>query len=469
MGLTLTNHTTSLMVIPLFGVYLYVTERKMLLDIKRLTAGFAFFVLGLTPLLYLPIASSKNPAIDWGNPETLTNFIRVISRHQYQDQTRQTFQTFASQFSVFCSDLLTKQWFPAILLFAIVGFWALFRYKRSYSWFFLVFLAFTMPITTYMTNFDVTTPAAAFENKALVSVFYIPAYMLIAILIGIGLFYLVSFMKTPSKVPFYLIAAALPIVLGGSAIAKNYTEVSMHDYFFARDYADNIFSTLPPNSLLMVDWDPFSFPMMYYQFVEHKRPDLVVLDQQLLKRTWFLHWLSMYHPDFVRAAKPEVDAFLAAVAPFENNSAYNGDFIQQRYLAMIDAFIDRTSGAGHGVYFTYMPEPGILRSYHLEPQFSAYRYTAAASLDTAVSDTSLKLDHYVRAGTTGDRMAKYLRGYYGNQFAMRGIQFLTIGDTIRATPCFEKALRFFDDNTQQAQFVEQKLSAIWASSPHRPQ
>ena len=283
-GFALANHTTSLMLVPLLGVYLIIFERKLLLDWGMLLQSGFFFVLGLTPFTYLPLASRKHPMVDWGNPENLTNFIRVVTRHQYHYGTKQTLESFTAQFSVFCSDLLIRQWLPFVLLFAVAGVFFLYQKNRRFFYFALAALLFTMPITTWMTNFDVTTPASAFENKALVSVFYIPAYMIAAILMGTGLFGLIAFTGVQWSVPITL-GVCLPLATAGSALVQTMPKVTMHKYTFAQDYCDNVFNTLPKNALYFVNWDPFNFPLMYYQYVEKKRPDLLVLDQLLLRRS----------------------------------------------------------------------------------------------------------------------------------------------------------------------------------------
>ncbi|MDD5673853.1 MAG: DUF2723 domain-containing protein [Chitinivibrionales bacterium] len=461
LGLTLTNHTTSLMLIPLFGVYLFLTERGLLLDVKMLLKSIMFFVLGLTPLLYLPIAALRKPIVNWGNPATLKDFIWTITRHQYQDTgPQQTLETFLPQFMVYVKELLIKQWLPIVLASAIFGAIMLFRRNKPYFLFSLSFLFFSMPVTTWMTNFDVTTPSVAFEQKALVSVFYIPAYLFLAILAGIGMFYLVSLVKIRKTAICAAVALVLPLATAAGAIAKNYSALNMHAYYFAQDYADNIFNSLPKNSLLFVNWDPFTFPLMYYQFVEHKRPDILVLDQLLLKRSWYVQWLKDHYPAFVKPSESAVKAFLQAVAPFENKAPYNGEIIQQCYIGMINAFIDSKISRGNSVYFAYIPEADILRNYHLEPIFSAYKYTQNTQPDTTVNASVIKLAGFTDKNANRDRMADYIRGYYGNLYGLRAMQCATLGNMVKAKEYFTTARKLFDDTSQQAAFIDRQILKI---------
>jgi hypothetical protein len=455
MGLSLTNHTTSAMLIPLFGIYLILTERKIYGDVRLLLKSFGVFLLGLTPFLYLPVAARRGPIINWGDPGNVTNFIRVITRHQY-GQTPRTMGGFLTQFYVFMSELLTQQWFPAVLAFAIAGLIVLFKKNRPFFWFALAFLLFSMPIMTFMTNFDVTTPAVASEHRALVSVFYIPAYLFLSLLMGAGLFYALTFVF-PSSPGLLAGAILLPTLALAGSCARNFARVNLHGYFCAREYSDNIFRTLPEHSLLLVHWDPFSFPLMYYQYVERKRPDLLVLDQMLLKRTWYVEGLRRHYPAFAKQCGKEINAFLSEVAPFESKKAYNGESLQRRYIGMINAFIDATLKRDRGVYCTYTPEAAIMREYRLEPVFSAYKFVKGDRIDTTLSDTACRLSAFTDKRFPNDRMKKYFREYYGNLYGLRAMVYETRGSAGKARDCYRTARALFIDGSPQAAFIDSKL------------
>ena len=44
---------------------------------------FCFFVLGLMPYFYIPIAARSNAIINWNKADNLKNFIRLITRADY--------------------------------------------------------------------------------------------------------------------------------------------------------------------------------------------------------------------------------------------------------------------------------------------------------------------------------------------------------------------------------------------------
>lgn len=456
-GLALTNHTTSLMFVPLVGIFILIFGKKLLLNRKVLFKSIIFYILGLTPYIYLPIASAKNPVLDWGNPENLTNFINVITRQQYNDGTKQTLEGFIAQFGFFCSDLLIKQWMPLVLLFAAAGLFFLFQKNRSVFYFVLCVLFFAMPVTIWMTNIDIASPTEGIENKAVVTVFYIPAYLVTAILIGIGLFRLITCFNIKIRLYAWLTGISLILLSGGLAIARTMPEVTMRRHTFARDYCDNVFNLMPEDALYFVDMDPFYFPTMYYQFVEKKRPDLIIFNQNMLRRSWYINWIRNFYPEFAKLSDREINLFLKAVAPFENRESYDGEYIEKCYISMINAFIDSKLKINHSVYFSYVPEANIMRSNLLDPQLVAYKYTKGPP-DITINDERMTLSSFKNNNIRKDRMAECVSYYYGNLFTYHGFSLESLGDTVKAYDYFRKALPLFNPKSKNAQYIAKRLS-----------
>jgi hypothetical protein len=234
-------------------------------------------------------------------------------------------------------------------------------------------------------------------------------------------------------------------------------EVSMRHFTCARDYCDNAAAVMPPQSLYFVNWDPFCFPLYYYQNVLKQRPDLVVVDQQLLRRSWYVRGLREHRPEFAGRVRREINAFLDAVAPFEDRRPYDGIRLQNCYIAMIDAMIDSTLARGNSVYFSFVPEPAIMRSYQLESQLVSYKYGRGGP-DRSVTDAGLTMAGFIDTVACRDRMARHVREYYGNMYGMRGLLLEGAGDRAAARECFGKALRFFDPHSPQARFAGAKAA-----------
>jgi len=460
LGLTITNHSTSFMLIPIFGIFILLVNWRILLNVRLLLKGALFFILGLTPFLYLPLASKRNPFMDWGNPENYTNFIRTITRSQYSFYEHQSFPKFFAEFGFYFNKLLVEQWFPLILIFAVLGLFILFRNNRKIFWFVLVFLIFSIPVVTYMTDFDIRGNSfVAKENGELVSVFYIPSYMIISILTAIGLFFLFSFLKT-SKYVYYIIVFIV-VTLSLLSPAMNFKKNDMSRYRFPQEYSDNLFKLAGKNAIVFYNWDPFGFPFFYYQYVEKKRTDLVVIDQMLLKRSWYISVLqNHYYNEIFLPSKNAFDNFLYAVAPFEAKEKYDGSFIEYNYINMINSIIDSAFAKGKEVYFTYVPQPNILRNYKLEPLFAAYKLHNKPPFISNYRFEDFKYAEFTNPRYSGDRMAGYIRDFYAELIISRANLFENMTLYYDANLLYKKALLFTRNNKQLTGHLHTKISEM---------
>lgn len=416
-GLGLSNHHSMLVLIPVFALYALLVDRRFFASWKNLAAGVGALVAGLLPYLYLPLASLANPVLDWGNPENLTNFFRTISRHQYVMGNTQTVSGYMAQLGSL-GDLMVAQWIPVCLVLAIVALGVLYRRNRLYFVFSVVFLLFTGPITTFLTNFDLSGPApVAAENRALSSVFYIPLYLYLSVLFGIGLFWVAGFFRRfgSSRMAGPALIVVLPLVLG----FPNFSAVDMDDYYLTEDYVDNLFGVVQPNGVVIAHWDPFYFPLNYYQWVEKRRTDVVALDQQLLRRSWYIDMMRRNEPEFMALAGAEVDAFLAAVKPFEEGDPYDGDFIQAKYEGMIRALVDRAYESGRPVYLTFPADESTHPGYRSESVVAAWRLHKSVVQPSSVNLDDLRFRGLQGKTNSRDRWRDVFRLYYGQHFLER--------------------------------------------------
>lgn len=466
LGLTLSNHTTSMMFLPILFIFALLEDRKFILKPQALLGGAGFLLLGLTPYLYLPFASARNPWMDWGNPENWTNFIRTVSRHQYGLGGNRYLSGFLSQFKAYLG-FLSEQWMPVFLLLALVGLFVLFKHRRIYFYFSLVFLIFAAPITTYLTDFDVSTadPFVAAENKALVSVFYIPSYIYLALLMGVGFYYIAAFIYATLKsnqlagYGLAFLTVALPL---GFAF-PNYQKLDMSRYYFTEDYAENLFKVVEKDGIVIANWDPFYFPLNYYQFVEGRRPDVVAIDQELLRRSWYIKWLKEHYPKVVELAPKEIEEFLSAVKPFEEGQPYDSNFIQAKYVAMINALIDGGYENGRPVYFAIYRRPlppGVATGYAAEPMGVVFRLRKDADGVTPLNIGELQFRYFFDDSVPKDRMAEMMQQYYATLMLNRAQYIERVGESRLALKYYELAKLFFTGQpriTSQIDAVMKKL------------
>jgi hypothetical protein len=313
-----------------------------------------------------------------------------------------------------------------------------------------------------LTNFDVSShPMLRVENGALVSVFYIPSYMLISIFMAIGFVFLLTRIK--AKRTYFFIAAYVILILPLANIFNNYSRVDMRNYHYPQKYVENVFSVASKDALVMGDWDIYCFPFFYYQFVEDQRKDIISIDITLLKRSWYIQWLKNYYPDFMNQSDAEVEQFLNALAPFEDRERYNGKLIQQTYEDMIHSFVQKHIASGKDVYFTNVNKESaaILKNYPRESLLVAYKIPTTDTL-TTIEYKNVELKYFLNDPNSSDRVLPNLRKYYGTLLFYRAHTFEQIGALDEAFKYYSYALPFFKDDSKTEQILINKINQISA-------
>ncbi len=120
------------------------------------------------------------------------------------------------------------------------------------------------------------------------------------------------------------------------------------------DYVQDTFAEIGPSGLLLTrDWQLYS-PALYLQQIEGLRPDLTVIDTELLRHGWYFDLLHKLYPDLMASVAAEEQVFLALRDAWEQGDIPEDDpriaQLQDAYVALIDAFMARTASAGQPVH-----------------------------------------------------------------------------------------------------------------------
>lgn len=273
-GLSYGSHPITLGFIPPF-VYFFWLNRRTLLTHRRffVTLAAAFLFSGLLPYLYIPLRSLQNPPLDWGDPQTLSSFLRHITASHWTAGEASKFGIFQPAFleNLSTAALLTwKQFhFPGLLL-AITGVAYLFRKKKIFSWLLLLGFVSTLAVAGSYRTGEV-------EN------WLTPAWLILSVWMGAGLFAVVGrFKKRP-----VLWAVALSAVLAFFPLVLNYPRLDRSQNYYAEDYGRNLLENLPLNSILLLTGDAPLSSTVFIQQVLGERQDVCVFQKDALYRAWY--------------------------------------------------------------------------------------------------------------------------------------------------------------------------------------
>ena len=429
-GLSLTNHHTAVLFGPLILLIWTIKESKIFIHWKgvvlarKAVTGVILFSLGLLPYLYLPLASLRQPVIDWGNPETPWRFWDLVSRGQYglDWAAERSVALYLAQLGLQV-ELLFEQFHPLLVFLGLWGVVHVWRRSWAHRSLLIGYLLFTGPVMAFVTDADLLTtdPMILIEEKSAVSVWYLPLFLMWGALIAVGTVRIVAGLARRAARPTVAWLCAVPLlVLIFFSGARTQAMEGQSQAVFAGQYVENIFTLAEPRALVLGNWDPFVFPLMYAQAVEHKRQDVVVLDTQLLRLSWYIEMMQRWYPDFMARAAPEIDGFLEAVQPLEEGTSYAPELIQATFVRMLKALI-AIGHADGSVYVAFHPrmrnfEPVLAEDFDLESCLVAFKLKRKGTGSSDCDRRSYNLTGMIETQNSRifpmDRMAKMVRSYY---------------------------------------------------------
>ena len=318
------NHMTTLLIIP--GVaYLYLKKNGFT---SKSIKQILFMLLIFFPVLiliysYLPIRALQAPAMNWGNPIEWERIIRHISGQQYQVWLFSSTEAAAKQFNYFVGNLINE--FVLSLLIAIAGILASFVYARKFFIFnIIVFLSTVL----YSINYDIND----------IDSYFLLAYIALAFFAVFGIVQLILF-TTKYKLQILMPISVL-VLFSGIQFYSNYDDVNQRNNFIYEDYTKTILNTLPKNSIVFsYQWDYFISASYYFQLVENYRKDIVVIDKELLRRSWYYNQLNTNHPTLLTGISSDVNQFKDALKPFEREEQFNANLLENLFRRIMTGLV----------------------------------------------------------------------------------------------------------------------------------
>ena len=332
LALGFSNHMTTLLVLPAIAYLFFSKLGFNKSSIKKLLMMIALFL----PILfivyaYLPIRALQQPVINWGNPIDLERILRHISGKQYQVWLFSSMEAAKKQFGYFFSSLTEE--YNIALIPIIVGFF--FSYIYSKRIFTLLSILFASTVL-YSINYDIVD----------IDAYFLLAYISLAFFSAFGIVKLYSLLKLTNHNNLVLGIVSLIFIIIFASF--NFRKVDQSNTNIFRDYAKSLINSTEKKSIILsYQWDFFISASYYFQNVEGFRKDVVIIDKELLRRSWYFNQLRRNYPEILSGLENEMKMFLDALKPFERSENYNSQLLESLYrqimTKLITANIDKFS------------------------------------------------------------------------------------------------------------------------------
>lgn len=298
LGLGLTNHHTLIFLgMPALACMAWLELPR--LTPRRLALATAWFVAGLLPYVYLPIAAAAHPPATWGDPTTMSGFLTHLLRREYG-----TFQlasgdvgsggTALPRIAQLARRFAITTGFAGPIL-AVAGLAAAPRgTPRRLAWLWAAILVFYVVVFSALANVRLDDPLHVTVQER----FWQQAVVVGSALAGVGM---ASLAKRAGFAARWLPPAAA-LAAAVALVAVNFSAMDERRNFVFRDYGRAVLTSLPHDALLLVTSDEAVGSVRYEQWVEGLRQDVRVVTTGQLTSPWFRGYAAHRLPGVVLPA-----------------------------------------------------------------------------------------------------------------------------------------------------------------------
>jgi hypothetical protein len=262
LGLGLSHHLTMVLLLPALFIALLIARPR--LSLRRWLIALGCFALGLSPWLLIAL---RWPALHHGAPMAFDQFVEWITGARFGGALILSAWSDPSRWQI-VSRFLSEAYGLIGLIVALIGLLALARARWRTALIMLVgFIAYVFYALVYFVP-DI-------------SVFLIPAFLIMALWIGVGAAFIIDTcarLLPRMRRYVYPLGISLLILIPITLVSRNYARVDQRGRGEALEAWGRAVLALPlaPDAAVLVDSAKIA-PLYYLQVTENLRPDLDIL------------------------------------------------------------------------------------------------------------------------------------------------------------------------------------------------
>lgn len=352
LGLGFANHLTSFMLIPA-GLIIFFAKTKKYdskAKYKLLALVVSTTLLGVLLYLYLPLRSSQSPIFNWGEVHrSFEKFMYHVTGAQYQVWMFSGDDTIWKGNLKLFFELIPSQITWIGIIFSFYGLYVLYRGDKVVL---SVLISTGLLCVFYSMNYSIHD----------IDSYFVTAYITLAIIVAISAKQLVNH----NNKLIYLFAF-IPLF----NLYSNYEKADLSDDKTVSEYYRLVTQSAQKDAIIISSqWDFWVSAFWYKDKIEGKRSDIILIEKELLRRTWYVNSLEQWYPKIYTQNKNEIELYQEQLEKFEADEAYDPALIQGRFVGMINSFIDRNYDK-HPIYVTVdilQSDPDIAKNYIKIPE-----------------------------------------------------------------------------------------------------
>jgi hypothetical protein len=296
LGLGLGNHLALAALAPLmlllyWSVCADESQAGGALGSRTVVIGAAVLALlaGLGVYVVLPVRAARHAPVNWGGADTWSGFLWLVTGRAYAPLVGALPVAYLPQRALAAAALLVRQmaWWGVPV--AYLGLRAMWQHDR------------TLVAGTALSA-GLTVAYAVGYNTGDSYVYLIPATMLLAIWLAWGVPETLAVLAAPvtrvlrgrrARWATFGVAVALVAV----PLVANWRLVDASEDRAAHEYGSQALAIVPANALIVTEVSTDTFPLWYFRYAERRRPDVAVVNGNLLAFAWYRATVARWHPD----------------------------------------------------------------------------------------------------------------------------------------------------------------------------
>jgi hypothetical protein len=299
-GLSLTHHLTSVLLVPAALAFVFLTERRIFSRTVLMLKGLGLFLLGLLPLLYLPVRAVMHAPLNEADPSTPWRFLLLVTGGSFLAESSEKGRH-CSPSSLALADPSTKlqllgdhllAQFPLFLMAvgALAALYLLFTDRASAVLLGTLFFGGLGQAAVYL--------QLGIEDFY---VFLIPAFLVFGLCISVGLGALLRWVESLAIAPvargsFLVFFSALMLALPLLGVREAYARHDRSEDYGASRTIETVASNVEKGATVL----HHRSPLWYMVLVERRRRDLTLIDP--FCTSWDRH-TDVVWPDQISAAE----------------------------------------------------------------------------------------------------------------------------------------------------------------------